>query len=132
MRNLRQLDCLERPIFTIDRVRDRFADYALRGETLPSDNRLTSLRLELAYFSGHAWLSARATGGAGVILRFERVRPRRAARFQPLRSHEITPEFLDRTIRALKRWKFDIVSHRRGLPQGGYAGLAATVCVPDF
>jgi peptidoglycan/xylan/chitin deacetylase (PgdA/CDA1 family) len=77
---------------------------------LPSDDRLTRLRLELAYFSGFAWLRARAVGGSGVILRFERVRPRRAARFQPLRSREITPEFLDRTIRALKRWKFDIVS----------------------
>jgi peptidoglycan/xylan/chitin deacetylase (PgdA/CDA1 family) len=83
---------------------------ALRGETLPSDHRLTSLRLELAYFSGLAWLRVNATGGAGVILQFERVRPRRAARFQPLRSQEITPKFLDRTIRALKRWKFDIVS----------------------
>src|SRR5712671_5391732 len=84
---------------------------ALRSGTLPSDNRLlTNLRLELAYFSGSAWLTGRRIGGAGVVLRFERVRPWRAARFQPLRSHEITPRFLDRTIRALKRWKFDIVS----------------------
>src|ERR1700686_1265091 len=82
-----------------------------RGETLPSDvSFLTSLRLELAYFSGVPWLRGRGTGGAGVVLRFERVRPRRAARFQPLKSREITPRFLDRTIRALKRWKFDIVS----------------------
>src|SRR4030095_8045952 len=35
---------------------------------------------------------------------------RRATRFQPFKSREITPKFLDRTIRALKRWKFDIVS----------------------
>jgi len=78
---------------------------------LSSENRLlTSLRLELAYFTGRPWLRGRATGGAGAVLRFERVRPRRAARFQPLRSQEITPKFLDRTIRALKRWKYDIVS----------------------
>ena len=78
---------------------------------LLSENRfLTRLRLELAWFTGRPWLSGRATGGAGVVLRFERVRPRRAGRFQPLRSEEITPKFLDRTIRALKRWKFDIVS----------------------
>ena len=77
---------------------------------MPSDNRfLTSLKLEFAYFSGVPLLRRR-TGGAGVILRFERVRPRRAARFQPLKSREITPGFLDQTIRALKRWKFDIVS----------------------
>src|ERR1700756_20060 len=80
----------------------------LRGETLPTDNRLlASLRLELAYFSGVPWLRGR---GAGVILRFERVRPPQAAGFQPLKSREITPGFLDRTIRALKRWKYDIVS----------------------
>jgi peptidoglycan/xylan/chitin deacetylase (PgdA/CDA1 family) len=71
---------------------------------------LTSLRLELAYFGGLPWLKGRAAGGAGVVLRFERVRPRRPVRFQPLRSHEITPKFLDRTIRALQRWKYDIVS----------------------
>jgi peptidoglycan/xylan/chitin deacetylase (PgdA/CDA1 family) len=51
----------------------------------------------------------RRTGGAGAILRFERVRPARSTAFQPRQAHEITPDFLDRTIRALKRWKFDIV-----------------------
>jgi peptidoglycan/xylan/chitin deacetylase (PgdA/CDA1 family) len=92
---------------------------------LPSDNRLwTSLRLELAYFSGSAWLRRRRIGGAGVVLRFERVRPPRAARFQPLRSHEITPRFLDRTIRALKRWKFDIVS------MDEVCGRAVTLAAP--
>ena len=78
---------------------------------LSSENvLLRNLRLELAWLSGRHWLSGRDSGGAGVVLRFERVRPRRAGRFQPLRSHEITPKFLDRTIRALRRWKFDIVS----------------------
>jgi peptidoglycan/xylan/chitin deacetylase (PgdA/CDA1 family) len=66
--------------------------------------------MELAYFSGYFRLKARETGGAGVILRFERVRPRGSGRFQPLKSREITPGFLDSTIRALKRWKLDIVS----------------------
>jgi peptidoglycan/xylan/chitin deacetylase (PgdA/CDA1 family) len=66
--------------------------------------------MELAYFSCYARLKARWTGGAGVVLRFERVRPQRSPRFQPLLSREITPQFLDSTIRALKRWKFDIVS----------------------
>jgi peptidoglycan/xylan/chitin deacetylase (PgdA/CDA1 family) len=78
---------------------------------VPSELRfLKSLRLELAYVSGVPWLRGRRSGGAGVILRFERVRPRRSARFQPLKSREITPGFLDRTIRALKRWRYDIVS----------------------
>ena len=78
---------------------------------LPSENRvLTRLKLELAYFGGRPWLASREAGGAGAILKFERVRARRAGRFQPLKSREITPRFLDRTIRALKRWKYDIVS----------------------
>jgi peptidoglycan/xylan/chitin deacetylase (PgdA/CDA1 family) len=82
--------------------------HALKDETLSSAAALlTSLRLELAYFSGRAWLKRQ---GAGVILRFERIRPREARRFQPLLSNEITPDFLDRTIRALKRWNYDIVS----------------------
>ncbi len=67
-------------------------------------------RLELAYFSGYAVIAQRSSGGAGVILRFQRVRPQRSGSFQPLQSQEITPEFLDRTVSALKRWKFDIVS----------------------
>jgi len=66
--------------------------------------------MELAYFSGYARLKQRASGGAGVVLRFERVRPPQSRRFQPLKASEITPQFLDRMIRALKRWKYDIVS----------------------
>ncbi|KWV46945.1 polysaccharide deacetylase [Bradyrhizobium macuxiense] len=65
--------------------------------------------MELAYFSGAFRLRQRAAGGAGVILRFERVRPARRARFQPLKSREISPEFLHRAIHALKRWNYDIV-----------------------
>jgi peptidoglycan/xylan/chitin deacetylase (PgdA/CDA1 family) len=71
---------------------------------------LARLGLELGYFTGVARILARHTGGLGIILRFERVRPRTPGKFQPLRSHEITPEFLERTLKALKRWKFDIVS----------------------
>ena len=78
---------------------------------MSSDSRfLTSLKLELGYFSGYALMKQRWTGGAGAILRFDRVRPRRRGRFQPLKSREITPRFLDRAIRAFKRWKLDIVS----------------------
>jgi peptidoglycan/xylan/chitin deacetylase (PgdA/CDA1 family) len=87
---------------------------------LSSGNRLLGgVALRLAYFSGYARLMERRTGGAGAILRFERVRPARSVAFQPRRAHEITPDFLDRAIRALKRWKFDIVGmdevHRRAV-----------------
>jgi peptidoglycan/xylan/chitin deacetylase (PgdA/CDA1 family) len=71
---------------------------------------LTGLKLELAYFRGRAFWQSREVGGAGVILRFERVRPRRSGLFQPLKASEITPRFLDRTVRALKRWRYDIVT----------------------
>jgi peptidoglycan/xylan/chitin deacetylase (PgdA/CDA1 family) len=71
---------------------------------------LRRLQMELAYFSGYFRLKQRKTGGAGVILRFERVRPRDSRRFQPNQWREITPQFLDRTIRALKRWNFDLIT----------------------
>jgi peptidoglycan/xylan/chitin deacetylase (PgdA/CDA1 family) len=80
-----------------------------RGRLLADNRFLRRAQMELAYFSGSFRLRQRETGGAGAILRFERVRPARSARFQPLRSREITPQFLDRTIKALKRWDYDIV-----------------------
>lgn len=89
----------------------RGAPAVARGTALSSGNRfLRGVGLRLAYFSGYARLMERRSGGAGAILRFEHVRPVRPVRFQPRRADEITPEFLDSTIRALKRWKFDIVS----------------------
>ena len=80
----------------------------LKDQTVSSAGAfLTSLRLELAYFSGRVWFKRQ---GAGVILRFERVRLRQSGRFQPRLPNEVTPDFLDQTIRALKRWNYDIVS----------------------
>jgi peptidoglycan/xylan/chitin deacetylase (PgdA/CDA1 family) len=92
----------------------------IEGVALSSGNRfLGGVGLRLAFFSGYARLMERRRGGAGAILRFERVRPSRSVAFQPRRAHEISPDFLDRTIRALKRWKFDIVGmdevHRRAV-----------------
>jgi len=83
------------------------ASRARRGKILASDVRwLERLRLELAWFTGQAALRSR---GAGAILRFEHVRPRRRGGFQPLRASEITPQFLDRAIRALKRWDYEFL-----------------------
>lgn len=66
--------------------------------------------LRLAYFGGAARLAELRRKPVGLILKFERVRPRRGDRFQPLRCHEITPEFLERAIKALRRWNCDVVS----------------------
>ncbi|MFK4657868.1 peptidoglycan/xylan/chitin deacetylase (PgdA/CDA1 family) [Bradyrhizobium japonicum] len=74
---------------------------------MASDDRwLERLRLELAWFTGQAVLRSR---GAGAILRFQHVRPRRRGAFQPLRESEISPQFLDRAIHALKRWGYDFL-----------------------
>jgi peptidoglycan/xylan/chitin deacetylase (PgdA/CDA1 family) len=54
------------------------------------------------------WLRPFAQG-AGVILTFHHVRPWRERAFAPNRLLEITPEFLDRTLRALRQRGFDIV-----------------------
>lgn len=43
-------------------------------------------------------------------MKFEHVRAPRTDAFQPLRSNEITPKFLDRAVRALKRSRYDFVS----------------------
>jgi peptidoglycan/xylan/chitin deacetylase (PgdA/CDA1 family) len=71
---------------------------------------LADIGLEFAYFSGLSRLIEGRTGGSGVILKFEHVRPPNGHSFQPLRSQEISPEFLDRAISALKRWNFDVLS----------------------
>ena len=50
---------------------------------LRSDSQfLTKLKLEVGYFTGRAWQS-RDIGGAGVILRFARILPRRSEPFSP-------------------------------------------------
>ncbi|WP_346294678.1 polysaccharide deacetylase family protein [Rhodopseudomonas sp. P1] len=85
----------------------------------------TAARLQLAYASGAARLSEWKGGGCGVILRFDRVRPARRDRFQPLRAREITPQFLDRLLRALKRWNCPVVSPAEvcvRIAQGGSPG----------
>lgn len=66
--------------------------------------------LQLAFFTGVAQIAERRKGGAGVILKFEHVRPPRAGAFQPLRSREITADFLDKAIRAMRRWRYDFLS----------------------
>lgn len=78
---------------------------------MSSGNRFwATAGVELANLSGVARLSARWRGGAGAILAFDRVQPPGDNRFRPLRLTGITPDILDRAIKALKRWKFDLVS----------------------
>ena len=56
-------------------------------------------------------------GGVGAILMLHHVRPSRRDRFQPNRLLEVTPDFLVRVIRRLRRAGIDLISldemHRR-------------------
>jgi peptidoglycan/xylan/chitin deacetylase (PgdA/CDA1 family) len=73
--------------------------------------------LETLYFSGAHRLMRPFVGGVGAILTLHHVRPPRRDRFQPNRLLEITPRFLERVARILRRSRTDLVSldemHRR-------------------
>ena len=73
--------------------------------------------LETLYFSGLHHMMRPLVGGVGSILTLHHVRPPRSDAFQPNRLLEITPEFLERLLRRLKRARIDVVSldemHRR-------------------
>lgn len=106
---------------------------AARGDCTVSHGTgwLSTLGLELAYVTGYARWAAQRRGGAGVIVKFARVRPSRADSFQPLRAHEITPQFLHQVIRRLKRWDIDIVgmdeaARRAQAPREGRRFVAMT------
>ncbi len=75
----------------------------------PLPGVLTRAWLGVASLSGYARILEAQSGSAGVILRLARVRPQRPDPFQPLKSNDITPEFLDRAIRAIRRWNYDII-----------------------
>jgi peptidoglycan/xylan/chitin deacetylase (PgdA/CDA1 family) len=73
--------------------------------------------LETLYFSGAHMLMRPFVGGVGAILMLHHVRPARPDRFQPNAQLEVTPEFLERVVRHLRRAEVDLISldemHRR-------------------
>ena len=76
---------------------------------------------ETLYFSGlHHWMRP-LVGGVGSILTLHHVRPPRKDAFQPNRLLEITPVFLERLLRRLKRSRLDVITldemHRRFVEQ---------------
>lgn len=66
--------------------------------------------LETLYFSGLHHVMRPFAGGVGTILTMHHVRPPRPGRFQPNRLLEISPVFLERLLRNLRRARVDIVS----------------------
>ena len=79
--------------------------------------------LESLFFTGAHMALKPLVGGVGVILTFHHVRPPRSDRFQPNRLLEITPRFLTRVVKLLRRSRVDVVSldemHRR-LTEGDF------------
>ena len=86
--------------------------------------------LEALYFSGAHALLRPFVGGIGAILTLHHVRPPRPDRFQPNRLLEVTPQFLEKVARRLRRSRLDLITldelHRR-LTEG-YSGRRF-VCV---
>lgn len=66
--------------------------------------------MEALYFSGAHALLRPMVGGVGMILTLHHVRPPRPDRFQPNRLLEVTPKFLEKVARRLRRSRLDIVS----------------------
>ncbi len=73
--------------------------------------------LESLYFSGAHLALKPLVGGVGAILTLHHVRPPRPDRFQPNRLLEVTPRFLARVVKLLRRSRVDVVGldemHRR-------------------
>jgi peptidoglycan/xylan/chitin deacetylase (PgdA/CDA1 family) len=80
--------------------------------------------LESLYFSGAHIVSRPFVGGVGAILALHHVRPPRPDRFQPNRLLEVTPQFLQRLVRGLRRSGLEFISldemHRR-MVEGDFA-----------
>ena len=90
------------------------------GESVsPLPGFLTRTRLAVAGLSGYARVFEARSDSAGAILRFARVRPPQSGPFQPLKAHEITPKFLDRAVRAIRRWNYDIVPIAEAIERAG-------------
>jgi peptidoglycan/xylan/chitin deacetylase (PgdA/CDA1 family) len=66
--------------------------------------------LETLYFSGAHRFLAPVYGGVGLIFTLHHVRPARKGSFQPNKLLEVTPQFLEGTIRRLRKRGVDLVS----------------------
>ncbi|MEW6450485.1 MAG: polysaccharide deacetylase family protein [Pseudomonadota bacterium] len=92
------------------------------------------LTLDALYFTGAFRVLRGSCGGVGVILTLHRVRPSRQDAFQPNRSLEITPEFLEAVIREFRRQGLEFISldemHRR-LCEGCFLNRFACITFDD-
>ena len=90
--------------------------------------------LETLYFSGAHALMQPFVGGIGAIVTLHHVRPPRPDAFQPNQLLEVTPRFLERVVRKLRRQPIDLVSldemHRR-LVEGDFKRRFVCVTIDD-
>jgi peptidoglycan/xylan/chitin deacetylase (PgdA/CDA1 family) len=90
--------------------------------------------LESLYFTGAHVALKPFLAGVGVILTLHHVRPRRPGRFQPNRLLEVTPRFLTRVVKYLRRARVDVISldemHRR-LTEGDFSRRFVCVTFDD-
>jgi peptidoglycan/xylan/chitin deacetylase (PgdA/CDA1 family) len=73
-------------------------------------NRLIGAGFGVLGATGVHRLAAPLTRGCGAILTFHHVRPDRGRAFAPNKLLEVTPKFLDDTIRRLRQLDYDIVT----------------------
>ncbi len=66
--------------------------------------------LESLYFTGAHVVLKPFVAGVGAILTLHHVRPPRPGRFQPNRLLEVTPRFLARVVKSLRRSGLDLIS----------------------
>jgi peptidoglycan/xylan/chitin deacetylase (PgdA/CDA1 family) len=90
--------------------------------------------LETLYFSGAHIAFRQFVAGVGAILTLHHVRPPRPDRFQPNRLLEVTPRFLERVVKTLRRSGLDLVSldemHRR-LTEGDFSRRFVSLTFDD-
>ncbi|HUI14614.1 MAG TPA: polysaccharide deacetylase family protein [Xanthobacteraceae bacterium] len=90
--------------------------------------------LESLYFTGAHIVLRPFFGGVGAILTLHHVRPPRPDRFQPNRLLEVTPRFLTRVIKTLRRSGLDLISldemHRR-MTEGDFSRRFACLTFDD-
>src|SRR5256885_1124963 len=70
------------------------------GNLAPENQFVKRAQMELAYFSFYARLKQRQTGGAGVVLRVQRVPPRRLGGFHALPGQGTSTGCLDSIVPA--------------------------------
>jgi peptidoglycan/xylan/chitin deacetylase (PgdA/CDA1 family) len=77
---------------------------------IPARQAVIRLGLEALHFSGAPRLLGGVLGGIGAILTLHRVRPARNEPFQPNRTLEVTPQFLEEALVALRRQGLELIS----------------------